>query len=111
MTIDHPRMRRERKTIGVMIAMYCKNKHQKTGRVCPECQALVDYANHRLDHCPQAGEDKPTCAKCTIHCYVPEKREQIRTVMRFAGPRMLFTHPFLAIRHLFDRRRRGGNPV
>ena len=27
-------------------------------------------------------------------------REQIRTVMRWSGPRMLFVHPVLAIRHM-----------
>lgn len=26
-------------------------------------------------------------------------REQIRTVMRWSGPRMLFVHPVLAVRH------------
>ena len=27
-------------------------------------------------------------------------REQIRTVMRWSGPRMLFVHPVLAVRHM-----------
>ncbi len=29
----------------------------------------------------------------------------MREVMRFAGPRMLARHPYLAIRHLLDDRR------
>jgi hypothetical protein len=29
-------------------------------------------------------------------------REQVRRVMRFAGPRMLFRHPYLAFMHLID---------
>jgi hypothetical protein len=29
-------------------------------------------------------------------------REKIRVVMRYAGPRMLFRHPWFAIQHLFD---------
>ena len=45
---------------------------------------------------------KPTCAKCPIHCYKPAMREQIRDVMRYAGPRMLKRHPVLAIRHLLN---------
>ena len=30
-------------------------------------------------------------------------REQIRTVMRWSGPRMLFVHPVLAVRHMKER--------
>ena len=33
-------------------------------------------------------------------CYKPEMREQIRTVMRWSGPRMLFVHPVLAVLHM-----------
>jgi hypothetical protein len=32
-------------------------------------------------------------------------REQVRVVMRRAGPRMLLRHPLLGIRHLLDGRR------
>jgi len=47
-------------------------------------------------------ERKPTCALCPIHCYKPAMREQIRDVMRYAGPRMLRHHPILSIRHLLE---------
>jgi hypothetical protein len=46
--------------------------------------------------------DKPTCLNCTVHCYLPEMREEIRTVMRYSGPRMMIYHPVLAIGHLAD---------
>ena len=58
----------------------------------------------RLEKCPY-GETKPTCANCPIHCYQPHRREQIKKVMAYAGPRMLLTHPILAIRHMLDGRR------
>jgi hypothetical protein len=29
-------------------------------------------------------------------------RERIREVMRYSGPRMLLSHPLMAIRHLID---------
>jgi hypothetical protein len=29
-------------------------------------------------------------------------RQQVRLVMRYAGPRMLFAHPTLAVLHLVD---------
>jgi hypothetical protein len=36
-------------------------------------------------------------------------RETIRIVMRYAGPRMLVYHPILAIQHLLDGMRGGGD--
>ena len=69
--------------------------------LCPECQELLKYAFERLDKCP-FQERKTTCAKCPVHCYRPELRERIRVVMRYAGPRMLFRYPILAIHHLLD---------
>ena len=48
---------------------------------------------------------KTFCSVCKTHCYKPEMREQIRQVMRWSGPRMLFHHPVLAIRHLVETRK------
>ena len=69
--------------------------------LCPQCQALLDYAHQRLEHC-KFGEDKPSCTRCPVHCYKPAMREQIRQVMRYSGPRMLLHDPIMAIRHLWD---------
>jgi hypothetical protein len=55
----------------------------------------------RLDRCPYFP-NKPTCANCPTHCYKPDMREQVRAVMRYAGPRMLIKHPILAVFHLID---------
>jgi hypothetical protein len=94
------RMGRERRTVEAMIRLYCLAQHGN-GRLCAECEALQDYAWQRLETCPfQAG--KNTCAKCPVHCYKPEQRASIRAVMRYAGPRMLFRHPVLALFHLLD---------
>ena len=49
------------------------------GEPCPDCSELLDYATSRLDKCP-LQEDKPTCAKCPIHCYKPFMREKIRNI-------------------------------
>jgi len=86
-----------------MVTLYCRHHHG--GRSpCDRCLRLLTYADRRLDLCPY-GSDKPTCANCPIHCYRPEPRQQMRDVMRFAGPRMLARHPFLAIMHMVDGRR------
>ena len=98
----HPRMRRERKTVAKMIGLFCRKSHGSDhGALCEECRQLLDYALLRLQHCP-FQEGKTTCGNCPIHCYRPEMRERIRTVMRIAGPRMLWAHPLLGIRHLLD---------
>jgi hypothetical protein len=95
------RLRREMRTIAAMIRLYCKKNHPHQGGMCRECQALLDYAANRLERCPFRG-NKPTCARCPIHCYQPERRAQIRQVMRFAGPWMAIYHPYLMLRHYLD---------
>ena len=97
------RIVRERKTVRAMIEMYCAD-HHGAGGMCQECAELADYADRRLDLCPY-GPDKPTCTNCPIHCYRPEPRERMREVMRYAGPRMLAKHPYLAVMHLIADRR------
>jgi predicted amidophosphoribosyltransferase len=87
----------EMRTVEVMIGMYCRAFHDK-GRLCPDCSALLDYARERIAKCP-FGIDKPVCSRCTVHCYRPEMRARIQTVMRYAGPRMMWRHPVLAVRH------------
>jgi hypothetical protein len=94
---NHGRLATEWKTVDAMIRLYCRQQHG--GHTpCAECQNLLDYAHTRLERC-QFGEDKPTCAKCPVHCYGRHQREQIRDVMRYAGPRMLWHHPLLSLRH------------
>lgn len=82
-----------------MIALYCRHKEGNT-TLCPDCQKLSEYAHARLSHC-RFGESKPTCKQCPIHCYNPQMREQMRAVMRYAGPRMLLYHPVSALVHLW----------
>jgi hypothetical protein len=105
MNNEKHRMARELKTVEAMIDLYCHHQHGPSNGLCPGCEALRDYARQRLQKCP-FQENKTTCAKCPIHCYKPELREQIRAVMRYAGPRMLYHHPVLALQHLADGRRK-----
>lgn len=89
--------------VSQMIALYCRKKHRANG-LCPACAALAEYARQRSDMCPFM-ERKTFCSNCTVHCYKPEMREKIRAVMRFSGPRMLFHHPVMAIRHLIETKK------
>jgi hypothetical protein len=102
-----PRLDRERRTVGLMIGMYCRAHHSPVDGLCPECADLQIYALQRIDRC-RFGTEKPTCANCPVHCYKPDQRERIRQVMRYAGPRMLFSHPLLTVWHLLDGRRKTG---
>jgi hypothetical protein len=95
------RLLREWQTIAAMIRTYCAGHHATRATLCPDCQGLLDYATVRLERC-RFGEQKPTCVKCPVHCYQPDRREQVREVMRYAGPRMLWQHPVLSLRHWLD---------
>ncbi len=95
---------REKQMVSQMIALYCKKQHHTSGTLCAGCAALDAYARQRSDKCPFM-ETKTFCSNCKVHCYQPEMREKIRTVMRFSGPRMLFHHPVAALRHVIETKK------
>ena len=90
---------KEQKTVEEMIRIYCKGKHGSTN-LCPQCRELVEYAAMRSEKCPFM-ENKTFCANCKVHCYKPDMRAKIKQVMRYAGPRIIFHHPIMAIQHLY----------
>ncbi len=105
------RREREKRTISQMIAIYCKAHHSIDSRtetaycgekLCPECFEIDEYSIIRTQNCRNM-ETKTSCDECENHCYQPEMREKIRTVMRYAGPRMMGKHPIAAVRHLLGK--------
>jgi hypothetical protein len=88
---------RETKTIETMIKLYCRSVHGGN-ELCKDCAELREYAKKRIERCV-FKEDKPACKECPVHCYSPKRREEIKKVMRFSGPRMIFRHPVMAIFH------------
>ena len=100
MSSKRPRMVRESETLKVMIALYYHRYH-KIDKLCSDCRELLDYALERLRKCP-FQESKTTCVKCPVHCYNHVMRERVRAVMRYAGPRMTYRHPLLALFHFID---------
>lgn len=97
------RISREKLTIKKMIDLYQAKCPQASAE--PEhYEALFAYAQKRLDKCV-FGEEKPACKQCPVHCYQPAKREEMKQIMRWAGPRMLWRHPILTVRHLIDDKR------
>ncbi len=107
----------EKNIVSLMISLYCRKKHggkkcggflkghrADTSVLCAECAELDRYARQQIDRCPFM-ETKTFCSNCKVHCYRPEMREKIREVMKFSGPRMLFHHPIMAIRHVLTSKR------
>lgn len=92
------RIDKEKRVVGLMIALYCRKK-EGNGELCGSCRQLLEYAHARLDRCP-FGERKGSCSRCRVHCYSPVMRERIRRVMRFSGPRMILYSPLEALRHM-----------
>jgi hypothetical protein len=95
------RLGREWRTMTAMISCYCRDHHATNAALCPDCQGLLDYAAVRLERC-RFGPEKPVCAKCPVHCYQRARRDRVQAVMRYAGPRMLWQHPILSLRHWLD---------
>ena len=111
MTKLKSRLRREFRTLEHMTGIYCPDHHgADNDGPCGECRDFLAYAEQRLLKCPY-GQDTPTCAKCPIHCYKRVQKEQARVIMRYAGPRMMFRHPWLSMLHLADKLRRAEHPM
>ena len=81
------RREREKRTISNMVAIYCAGNHDASART-ERCRSMAH---------------KTSCEECGNHCYAPAQREQIRAIMRYAGPRMILYHPVAAIRHLLKK--------
>ncbi len=105
---------REKRVVSLMISLYCHKKHdgfwkdvhRRMGApiLCAECAELDRYARQQIDRCPFM-ETKTFCSNCRVHCYTPEMREKIKEVMRFSGPRMVFHHPIMALRHVIESKK------
>lgn len=89
---------KEKRTVERMIRLYCKHNHST--ELCAGCEELIRYAHAQLDTCV-FGKEKPSCRQCVVHCYTAERREKIRQVMRYSGPRIWFYQPFYFLKHWF----------
>ena len=92
----------EQKLIPKMVKIYCHgHKHQRENKkgLCPDCQELLDYSLFRLSKCP-FKENKKFCSFCKIHCYKPDMKVRIKEVMKYSGPKMLFSQPIFSISHV-----------
>jgi hypothetical protein len=72
---SNARLAREFRTIKAMVHIYCRDHHGQD--FCDDCQGLMDYASLRLERC-RFGAEKPTCARCPVHCYQRNRRCRFR---------------------------------
>ncbi|MBQ9690698.1 MAG: nitrous oxide-stimulated promoter family protein [Eggerthellaceae bacterium] len=102
------RIKQEKNILALMVYISCKGHNHKgrlAGGVCPECQDLIDYSFVKIGSCKK-GLAKTFCSECDTNCYAPQERESIRQAMRYAGPRMIFHRPLMAIRHAYSMRKK-----
>jgi hypothetical protein len=105
------RLKREHATLTCMAVIYCGDHHEHgDSKLCDQCDNLMSYSERRLQKCPY-GQAKPTCANCPVHCYKKAQRQEVRRIMRYAGPRMIWRHPIRALTHSFDKLRRVLHPM
>ncbi len=86
-----------------MLKLYNKKKYRQK-KLTKEMQELLDYSYLRIENCPHRKKnnngEKPFCSCCNIQCYKADMKQNMVEVMRFSGPRILFSHPIVSIDHL-----------
>jgi hypothetical protein len=114
---------KDTRLLGDFSAIYCRGNHEGALRaplesdgvalgvygrrapaVCEECAELLRYAERRRAFCPK--DPKPFCSYCDTHCYSADRREFMREIMRYSGPRSVVRgHAIDSVRHLMEGRR------
>ena len=97
------RRQEELHTVREIIQIYCHGHNHLRNEdedLCLDCHNISKYALDKLAKCPRM-DIKTFCSVCPIHCYGKEEGEKIRKIMRYGGPRMLWHHPLMALKHIF----------
>lgn len=97
------KINKEKDIVKTMIAMYSKGHDKVPFDENKEMQNLYAYCQLKLSKCP-FKDKKKFCSNCTIHCYEITRRNQIKKVMKYSGPRMIFKHPILLIKHCLQKK-------
>lgn len=94
-----PKEQKDLKILALFTSVYCRDHHpdrRQSGwdcadvmpdfaayACCDECRQFLGYAVARRLRCPL--QDKPSCKKCTVHCYRSDYRDLVRKIMRYSG--------------------------
>lgn len=94
--------REDRMTMEAIGRIYCRGNHKNRqcdqSGMCPECRLAIEETLERTATCPKGHVGN--CEDCDIHCQRGEAQENIKRIMRYAAPRMMFRHPLMAARYL-----------
>ncbi|MDY0234818.1 MAG: nitrous oxide-stimulated promoter family protein [Gudongella sp.] len=93
------KIKKEISILTTMIDIFYKNKNHREQYTTTEIEELKNYCKSRILNCPVILE-KTFCSSCKIHCYDEKHRAFIKKVMKYSGPKMIFFHPILLIKHL-----------
>jgi hypothetical protein len=113
------KINKDTQVLAEFINIYCSDRHgnaEKTRpaaggaagqyiglcevELCDECRKLFLHAVSKRVICPY--DPKPSCKKCTSHCYAPGYREKIREVMRYSGMQLMRRGKFSLIKKYFS---------
>lgn len=93
---------KDRRTLEAIGRIYCQGNHASCEKdasgMCPECRAAIEQTLARTEVCPHNHEGN--CQDCTTPCHRGEAKQQIKNIMRYAAPRMIFRHPFMTLEYL-----------
>lgn len=90
----------KKQVLEKMIRLYCKNNHKDY--LCNDCKNLISYSNIRTDYCKRLDEFF-FCSSCDRTCYDNENLEKIRKIMRYSGPRMIYSDPKASVRFVSEK--------
>lgn len=92
------RLEKDEKILKTFITVYCKKEHG-TQELCDDCSDVLEYALNRLRKCPL--DPKPMCKNCPVHCYKPNYREKMKTIMKKAGITLILRGRLDLVWHYF----------
>lgn len=90
---------KEKAYIKATVTAHCHANHGTSGqKLCPKCTALLTVVMLKINRCPY-GITKPICDRCETPCFPKAQTARFLKIMKGTQRRMLFRHPFMAIRH------------
>lgn len=93
---------KDRRTLEAIGSIYCRSNHGEAKRdaagMCPECREAFEQTLDRASSCPYGHEGN--CQDCKTHCQRGEAQIRIKTIMRYAAPRMAFRHPIMTLEYM-----------
>jgi hypothetical protein len=95
------RQKKDIRLLAKFVEVYCDAKHDDdrhelfalpsglgSRTLCSGCAEFLEYAITKRLKCPLEA-DKPTCKNCQIHCYDASHRVKVRTIMAYAGRKLV----------------------